>query len=225
MSIEANLAAGGLPLTWAAWRAAGCRSRSAAGAGAGCGHHGAWPQRRAGEHPRSRSPAGTSEPRRIWRRRPPIARGIRTASWPRLPATNRLSSGLGVLESLLDRIQAAGIPRSHIVLLGFSQGACLTAEFAVRHASRFGGIVVFSGGVIGPPGTRWDDAGRFDGTPVFLGCSDQDSHVPEARVSESAAALSPNGRRRDQAHLSRHGPPRERRRDRLAQELLDSLAS
>jgi len=93
-----------------------------------------------------------------------------------------LSSGLGVLESLLERIQAAGIPRSRIVLLGFSQGACLTAEFAVRHASRFGGVVVFSGGVIGPPGTRWDDAGRFDGTPVFLGCSDQDSHVPESRV-------------------------------------------
>ena len=97
-----------------------------------------------------------------------------------------LSSGLGVLESLLTRIQAAGIARSRIVLIGFSQGACLTAEFAVRHASRFGGVVVFSGGVIGPPGTRWDDAGRFDGTPVFLGCSDHDSHVPESRVIESA---------------------------------------
>lgn len=97
-----------------------------------------------------------------------------------------LSSGLGVIESLIERIQAAGIPRSRIVLLGFSQGACLTAEFAVRHASRFGGVVVFSGGVIGPPGTSWDDAGRFDGTPVFLGCSDQDSHVPDSRVSESA---------------------------------------
>lgn len=97
-----------------------------------------------------------------------------------------LSSGLGVLESLLARTQAAGIPRSRVVLIGFSQGACLTAEFAVRHASRFGGVVVFSGGVIGPPGTRWDDAGRFDGTPVFLGCSDHDSHVPESRVSESA---------------------------------------
>ena len=97
-----------------------------------------------------------------------------------------LSSGLGVLESLLARTQAAGIPPSRIVLLGFSQGACLTAEFAVRHASRFGGVVLFSGGVIGPPGTRWDDAGRFDGTPVFLGCSDQDSHVPESRVRESA---------------------------------------
>ena len=97
-----------------------------------------------------------------------------------------LSSGLGVLESLLVRTQEAGIPRTRIVLIGFSQGACLTAEFAVRHASRFGGVVVFSGGVIGPPGTRWDDASRFDGTPVFLGCSDRDGHVPESRVSESA---------------------------------------
>ncbi len=97
-----------------------------------------------------------------------------------------LSSGLGVLGSVLARIQAAGIPQSRVVLLGFSQGACLTAEFVVRQASRFGGVLVFSGGVIGPPGTLWDDAGRFDGTPVFLGCSDHDSHVPELRVSESA---------------------------------------
>ena len=104
-----------------------------------------------------------------------------------------LSSGLGVLESLVARILAAGIPRSRIVLLGFSQGACLTAEFAVRHASRFGGVVVFSGGVVGPPGTRWDYAARFDGTPVFLGCSDRDSHVPESRVTESAELFSRMG--------------------------------
>lgn len=97
-----------------------------------------------------------------------------------------LSSGLAVLESLLDRTQVAGVPRSRIALLGFSQGACLVAEFAVRYASRFGAVVVFSGGVIGPPGTRWDNAGRFDGTPVFLGCSDHDNHVPESRVNESA---------------------------------------
>lgn len=97
-----------------------------------------------------------------------------------------LSSGLGALESLVARILAAGIPRSRIVLLGFSQGACLTAEFALRHAARFGGIVVFSGGLIGPPGTRWDNTGGFDGTPVFLGCSDLDSHVPASRVDESA---------------------------------------
>jgi predicted esterase len=97
-----------------------------------------------------------------------------------------LSSGLAMLESLVARIEAASVPRSRIVLLGFSQGACLTAEFAIRHASRFGGIVAFSGGAIGPPGTQWDETGRFDGTPVFLGCSDRDSHVPESRVVESA---------------------------------------
>ena len=97
-----------------------------------------------------------------------------------------LSSALGVLASLVARVQAAGVPRARIVLLGFSQGACLTAEFAVRHAARFGGVVVYSGGVVGPPATTWDVPGRFDGTPVFFGCSDRDSHVPESRVVESA---------------------------------------
>jgi predicted esterase len=97
-----------------------------------------------------------------------------------------LSSGLAVLASLVDEIETAGVPRSRIVLLGFSQGGCLVSEFAIRHASRFGGIVVFSGGVIGPPGTRWNCPGGFDGTPVFFGCSDADAHVPESRVNESA---------------------------------------
>lgn len=103
-------------------------------------------------------------------------------------ATNEpgLSSGLAVLDRLVARVEGAGIPRARVVLLGFSQGACLTAEFAVRHASRFGGVVVYSGGVVGPPGTAWDESGRFDGTPIFFGCSDRDSHVPEARVTESA---------------------------------------
>ncbi len=97
-----------------------------------------------------------------------------------------LSSGLAVLQSLVERVEAAGVPRDHLVVLGFSQGACLATEFAVRHASRFGGVVAYSGGAIGPPGTRWDESGRFDGTPVFFGCSDVDSHVPASRVIESA---------------------------------------
>lgn len=97
-----------------------------------------------------------------------------------------LSSALHVLDSLVARIEAAGVPRARIVLLGFSQGACLSAEFAVRAASRFGGIVVFSGGLIGPPGTTWPHAGEFAGTPVFLGCSDVDPHIPKTRVIESA---------------------------------------
>ncbi|HQX80331.1 MAG TPA: dienelactone hydrolase family protein [Vicinamibacterales bacterium] len=97
-----------------------------------------------------------------------------------------LSSALDVLAGLVHRIETAGIPRSRIVLMGFSQGACLTAEFAIRQASRFGGVIIFSGGAIGPPGTTWHSTGRFDGTPVFLGCSDRDSHVPELRVLETA---------------------------------------
>ena len=97
-----------------------------------------------------------------------------------------LSSGLEVLAGLVHRIETAGIPRSRIVLAGFSQGACLTAEFAIRHASRFGGVLIFSGGAIGPPGTTWHATGKFDGTPVFLGCSDRDAHVPELRVLETA---------------------------------------
>jgi predicted esterase len=104
-----------------------------------------------------------------------------------------LSSALNVLTMLVARIEGAGVPRSRIVLLGFSQGACLTAEFAVRHASRLGGVVIFSGGLIGPPGTTWDYPGHFDGTPVFLGCSDHDSHVPESRVAESADVLARMG--------------------------------
>ncbi len=97
-----------------------------------------------------------------------------------------LSSALEVLASLVTRIEAAGVPQSRIVLLGFSQGACLSGEFAVRHASRFGGVVMLSGGLIGPPGTRWEWDGRFEGTPVFLGCSDVDAHIPESRVRQSA---------------------------------------
>jgi predicted esterase len=104
-----------------------------------------------------------------------------------------LSSALGVLRQHVDDIEAHGIPRSRIVLLGFSQGACLAAEFALRHPGRYGGLVVFSGGLIGPPGTTWDEPGDFDGTPAFFGCSDVDGHVPRWRVDESAAVFTRMG--------------------------------
>jgi predicted esterase len=106
-----------------------------------------------------------------------------------------LSSGIAVLASLVARAEAAGVDRARIFLMGFSQGACLTAEFAARHASRFGGVVVFSGGVVGPPGTPRDYSGSFEGTPVFFGCSDRDAHVPEARVRESAELFARMGAR------------------------------
>ena len=100
-----------------------------------------------------------------------------------------LSSGLWVIDRLIQDIESRGIPKRRIVLLGFSQGACLASEYAVRHADRFGGVIALSGGLIGPPGTTWVSPGRFGGTPVFLGCSDVDGHVPKARVDESAVVF------------------------------------
>lgn len=97
-----------------------------------------------------------------------------------------LSSALQVVASLVDQIAADGMPSHRIAILGFSQGACLTLEFAARHARRYAAIVAFSGGLIGPPGTPRDYPGTLDGTPVFLGCSDIDPHIPVERVHESA---------------------------------------
>lgn len=97
-----------------------------------------------------------------------------------------LSSALGVIATILASLEDQGIPANRIVLMGFSQGACLASEFAARHARRYAGIAALSGGVIGPPGTPRDYAGTFDGTPVFMGCSDIDPHIPLERVRESA---------------------------------------
>jgi predicted esterase len=97
-----------------------------------------------------------------------------------------LSSGLRSIDRLVREVVDLGVPRRRIILLGFSQGGCLTAEYAVRHAVRYGGVVVLSGGLIGPPGTSWNRPGAFENTPIFLGCSDTDPHVPRERVDESA---------------------------------------
>jgi phospholipase/carboxylesterase len=97
-----------------------------------------------------------------------------------------ITSALFVLESLVRALIDHGLPSHSIVLLGFSQGACLCAEFAIRHPRKYGGVMVLSGGLIGPPGTTWDNLhGSLLGVPVFLGCSDVDSHIPVTRVLES----------------------------------------
>ena len=97
-----------------------------------------------------------------------------------------LSSGLAVIDGLVDTLRGEGLPPERIVLMGFSQGACLAQEYAARHARRYHAVVGLSGGLIGPPGTPRDYAGSFEGTPVFLGCSDVDAHIPVERVHESA---------------------------------------
>jgi phospholipase/carboxylesterase len=104
-----------------------------------------------------------------------------------------LSSALAVLRELVEEVVSRGVRREHLILLGFSQGACLAGEFAVRHPDRYGGVVLYSGGLIGPPETTWNHPGSFAGTPVFLGCSDVDAHVPKTRVDESAAVFEEMG--------------------------------
>jgi phospholipase/carboxylesterase len=100
-----------------------------------------------------------------------------------------LSSALEKLSDLLGYLADAGLPPEHTLLLGFSQGACLALEFAARNTRRYGGVAGLSGGLMGPDGTPRDYAGSLDGTPVFLGCSDVDPHIPKERVEESAAVL------------------------------------
>jgi phospholipase/carboxylesterase len=101
-----------------------------------------------------------------------------------------LSSALAALGRVVAHLETAGIPSTRIILLGFSQGACLTLEWAARNARRFAGVVGLSGGLIGPAGTPRDYPGSLSDTPVFLGCSDVDPHVPLWRVEETDEVLS-----------------------------------
>jgi predicted esterase len=100
-----------------------------------------------------------------------------------------ISSAMQAVEDVLAQVVAGGVPLERTVLLGFSQGACLAAEFAARNARRYGGVASLSGGLIGPDGTPRDYAGSLARTPVFLGCSDMDTHIPAERVRLSATAL------------------------------------
>ena len=100
-----------------------------------------------------------------------------------------LDSALTLIGALLAEVRAAGMPTEKLILLGFSQGACLALEFAARHAQRYGGMVGLSGGLIGPADTPRDYPGSFEGTPIFLGCGTADPHIPRARVEESAEIL------------------------------------
>jgi predicted esterase len=123
----------------------------------------------------------------------PEAAGNTWYPYPFMTAIERnepyLSSALRVLSDLLAHLAAAGIPPERVVLLGFSQGACLSTEFAARNARRYGGVVGLSGGLIGPEGTPRDYPGSLAGTPVFLGCSDIDPHIPKTRVQHTADVL------------------------------------
>ena len=94
------------------------------------------------------------------------------------------SSALALVGDVIDDA-TDHVPRERVLLLGFSQGACLASEFVARNPGRYGGLVVFSGGLHGPEGTTWEYDGNLDETPVFLGCSDRDPHIPAERVHDT----------------------------------------
>jgi predicted esterase len=100
------------------------------------------------------------------------------------------------LRSVADVVALAEavLPPEKIILAGFSQGACLASEFVARNPRRYGGLIAFSGGVIGPPGSQPAEyPGSVEGMPVFLGCSDTDAHIPLARVEETAVVFASLG--------------------------------
>jgi phospholipase/carboxylesterase len=96
-----------------------------------------------------------------------------------------LSSALSLLQEILNDIISKEIEKKNIYFLGFSQGACLMLEFVTRHANKYGGIIAFTGGLIGETLKTDNYQGNFLHTPVFIGSSDPDPHVPVSRVQET----------------------------------------
>jgi phospholipase/carboxylesterase len=104
-----------------------------------------------------------------------------------------LSRALATLGAVLEQVAREGFTPERVALIGFSQGGCLALEYVARNAKRYGAVAGLSAGLIGPPGTPRNYAGSLASTPVFLGCSDIDSHIPLARVHESRDVLTRMG--------------------------------
>ncbi|MCR9133551.1 MAG: alpha/beta fold hydrolase [bacterium] len=101
-----------------------------------------------------------------------------------------LNSGLQAVFDAVQQAESDGFSKDQIFLLGFSQGACLASEFVARHPQKYAGLIVLSGGLIGDTLPKDHYSGDLESTPVFMGCSDVDAHIPEQRVHESAEILS-----------------------------------
>ncbi len=108
---------------------------------------------------------------------------------PRAENEPHLSSALAVIDRLVLQFEAEGIPAERVLLLGFSQGACLSCEYAARNPRRYGGVLALAGGLIGEAIDPGEYHGSLEGTPVFIGCSDQDPYIPVARLEKSAQVL------------------------------------
>lgn len=119
----------------------------------------------------------------------PQANGSTWYPYSFLAPTNQnqpgLNSGLKAIFDLVQKVENAGITKENIFILGFSQGACLATEFVARHPAKYAGVIALSGGLIGDAVNPNNYSGELDQTPVFLGCSDIDPHIPKERVDET----------------------------------------
>ncbi|KQM76325.1 phospholipase [Pedobacter sp. Leaf216] len=112
---------------------------------------------------------------------------------PRTANEPSLGKALQTLKDTVLYLEDEGFSKEQIYLLGFSQGACLTLDFVAANAARYGGVVAFTGGLIGEQVDHRNYHGNFDGTPIFIGSSDPDMHVPVSRVKESTTLLESMG--------------------------------
>ena len=133
-----------------------------------------------------------------------VAPAAATGSWYPHRFTAPLDANEPLLSRAIDQCDRAvdeasehgRIPAARIVVVGFSQGACLATEYALRHPGRCGALVIFTGGLIGPSGTPWrlaPPAATLGGLPVLVTGSDVDEWVPEERVRETARVLTSLG--------------------------------
>lgn len=100
-----------------------------------------------------------------------------------------LSSGLQAIADIITDLESKGVSKEQIILCGFSQGACLASEYVARHPARYGGLIAFSGGLIGDSVNADNYNGSLKNTPFFIGCSDIDSHIPVERVHDTAEIM------------------------------------
>ena len=104
-----------------------------------------------------------------------------------------LSAALSKIGEIVNQAETNGIPSHKIFIGGFSQGACLATEYVIRNPRPYGGLLVFSGGYIGPLGEPRQATGDFSGMPALLGCSDVDPHIPLQRLRETTSLLQEMG--------------------------------
>ena len=129
-----------------------------------------------------------------------LAPGAKDGTWyaqsflaPREENEPFLTNALETIDGLVKLALDAGVPHQRIVLAGFSQGACLSSEFVASHPARYGGLIAFTGGLMGPLGSDLHHSGDLSGMPALLLSGDPDPHVPWSRVEDTVAVLAAMG--------------------------------